>query len=204
MRWLHLILSALALPLIAGCSDEPRQDSFIYTDILTLISYDRDAGSLIGHDGMSLSAPAFHPDTTVIHAGDRFLGAYINEADNVITIKAIGTVSNLQLIAKPLTEVDPWDEDPVWLTSASLDSGRYLNLRLRLPYDAEPRQFFMLADDTDLYLIHRRPHPGDTFDRTYYASADLQPLIDAGIRQITLHIADKNTRHVTSLNFIIG
>lgn len=198
-----MTLTAVAAMLFTSCSDEPRQERFVYTDILTLISYDSDAGSVIGHDGLIMKAPAFHPDTTCIHAGDRFLGSYIVDSETSVTITGIGLVTNLALIPKQLAEVESWDVEPVWLTSAALDSGRYLNLRLKLPYDSEARQFYMLVDGSDLYLIHRRPHQGDTFDRTYFASADLQPLIDAGVREVTLHVADKNRGDITSLNFTL-
>ncbi len=193
-----LILIALWL---AGCSDEPRQDTFVYTDILTLVSYDSSTGSILSRDDATLSAPAFHPDTTRIHLGNRFLASYTLLNDNQIAVKGTATINNLSLILKPLAEVEQWDIEPVWLTSVTLDGGRYLNLRLKLPYDPEARHFYILADGADLYLIHRRDKPGDTFDRTYFASADLKPLTDAGISRVTLHVADKNSGTVTSLNF---
>lgn len=78
------------------------------------------------------------------------------------------------------SEYDAWDRDPVFLYSV-WRTGPWLNFRLGLPYDDDPRLFTLAlvpATAADPYptlcLVHVLPDDApDTFRRTIYASYDI-------------------------------
>lgn len=94
-----------------------------------------------------------------------------------------------------------WNRDKIYLLAA-WRSGNYLNVQCRLTYSTDPRIFRIVADRStlddplpDLYLVHSMKEAADNFERTYYGSFDISPVLDRpGCRGVRLHVADSNLK----------
>lgn len=199
---------------VSGCSDEEPTAEITLYDIVKLESYG-EAGCTftmtkpLSAELITLSTPQ-HIDTSLVHVGNRLLIAYVPSNGEAytstrVTLSGYSTILNYDLEDTCLfpERFPNWDADPVWLMSA-WQSGNYLNVRVRLPYSEEPRQFALVRnlletcspDCPNLYLVHNLDNADfNTFDRAYYASFDISSLCeDAYIKGFNLILNNSNLK----------
>ncbi|MDE6317988.1 MAG: hypothetical protein K2L73_06275 [Muribaculaceae bacterium] len=204
----YILLIASMLGVMCGCSDDSNpSDSAPLYDIVCLEA-DTPAGSVFtltkpGNRAIVTLTAAQRIDTDVVRIGDRLLLMYVADSgvayrSGSVTVKGYGTIVNGLL--RETDDVPPaWDRDPVYLLSA-WQSGHYLNIHARLPYDENPRDFTlaMPAVQTDpscpdIYLVHALEADVTTFSRAYYASFDISRIVDDhAITGFTLHVNNSN------------
>lgn len=208
------MIPKLALPMTialalatASCSDEPRVDTFVYTDIVSLDNTGPE-GSVFTAASGQLSAPGINIDTEVLPLNQCLALRYTISGDEpgatIITPIGYSAISNISTTAGSISDYPDYDTQPIAFRAAWTIGNRHLIIRAGLPYDPEPRLLTLLADTsaiadgdlsavTDLYLIHRRPETTPTFVRDYYIAADISAISadsDRLPRTIRLHFAN--------------
>ncbi|MBD5210895.1 MAG: hypothetical protein HDS77_06475 [Bacteroidales bacterium] len=206
----YISLIAIMLAVLTGCSDDNPPQSPVYYDIVCLEADSAD-GSVFSltkpgsAEEITLVAPQ-RVNTDIVPVGNRLLLMYYipvgGEAykSGPVTVRGYGTIVNGTLEESDGVP-EGWDRDPVYLLSA-WQSGRYLNIHARLPYDENPRRFTlaMPAGQTDsscpdIYLVHALAEDVTTFSRAYYVSFDISALVDdPAVTGFTLHLNNSNLR----------
>lgn len=209
-RFLSQLLLLCTLAFIPGaCSDEPgpERDATLY-DIVAYRGAD-DAGRPLFTMTLPRSADIITYTSTTktirpgaTNPGDRILIGYRMQGHSPYTDGDIDLVT--ARIINNATLLTEWPDDiercePVYLESAWL-SECYLNLNVKLPYDEQPRLMALVLDTDspdparpDLWLIHRREQQEPSFDRRYYISYDLTPMLgDTEVTGFTLHLDNSN------------
>ena len=194
-RHIRHTLAATAVALLAACSDEPAQDTFVYTDVVILAANDDTSGSTYLLDNTTLISPDVTLDAAQFPIGDCMLLRYtITGGDDPVIISPLAAahINNLTVTeaeAAPATG----DSEPVSLITAWFNRT-HLIMRCMLPYDPTPRTIGVTAvrrdsDGTvDIYLIHHRDEQTVTFSREYYVAADLTPLAADAPVPVILHL----------------
>lgn len=198
-------MTAAAVAMLAGCSDEPTQDTFVYTDVVILSANDDTTGSVYLLDDATLVAPGITLNAEQFPIGDCMLLRYTIDSDDdsdpvIITPGAAAHINNLTVTEADAAPILTDDSDYVSLITAWFNRT-HLIMRCMLPYDPTPRTIGLTAvrhdnDDTvDIYLIHRRDEQTVTFSREYYIAADLTPLAADAPTPVILHLpgADSTT-----------
>lgn len=205
-----LLLFIAAMILATSCSDEPRQDTFVYTDVVLYESRD-DAGSTFGLGDRHLHAPGLNIPEETVAVGNSLMLRYTvaDAATDRINVLGYAAINNIRMTDGDITAIPDWASQPVGLQSLWMNCGRVI-IRALLPYDSTPRRLEMLstvsADDAthaDLYLIHQRPAVAPTFDRLYYMSFDTAPLHARGVSTVTVHISDAVTATVRTFDLTL-
>lgn len=195
-----LLLFIVAMTLATSCSDEPRQDTFVYTDVVLYESCDAD-GSTFGLGDRHLIAPGVQLPEETVAVGNSLMLRYTvaDAATDRINVLGYAAINNIRMTDGDITAMPDWASQPVGLQSLWMNCSRVI-IRALLPYDSTPRRLEILstvsdgnATHADLYLIHQRPAVAPTFDRLYYMSFDTTPLRAKGISTITVHISDAVT-----------
>lgn len=212
LRLTDILTALTALLAVTACSDEPTQDTYVYTDVVILEAAD-DSGATFGLNDRTLYAAGlrFAPEQPAV--GDCLLIRYridCEETDpQTIAPVGLGGVNNLKTIAAPIADTPAWASQPVALTSAWLNRNRLI-IRCGLPYDTAPRTLQLIADDNggsasplQLYLNHNRQTPAPSFDREYYLAFNLADLQTDLPRDIVLNVSDTNTGGMLALQLTL-
>ncbi len=203
----RLVASGLLLGFLTGCQegDPGEQTPTLYNIVELEASSDTGSSMVLKHGD---SEPVYMTtatkfDATVIVAGDCFfLGYQVLQEGNPQQVKTItySQINNSQVQVDQIGKYLTWDKDEVYLM-AIWRAGDKIIVRCRLPYDDNPRRFFMLADEStlsspypDLYLVHELPigHTA-TYDRQYYAAFDASEIFSFDTCEgVTVHVANSN------------
>jgi len=205
-----LLLVIVTATSATSCSDEPRQDTFVYTDVVLFESREAD-GSTFALGDRRLYAPGVNiPEETVAVGNSLMLRYTVADATtDRIDVLGYAAINNIRMTDGDITAMPDWTSQPVGLQSLWMNCGRVI-IRALLPYDSTPRRLEILstvsADDAthaDLYLVHQRPAVAPTFDRLYYMSFDTTPLRAKGISTVTVHISDAVTATVRTFDLTL-
>lgn len=158
-----------------------------------------------------LSAQGEIIDTTHIHIGNALYLAYSTHGQGpfetgAITPRSYSSINNINLQKADFADITAWDVDPVKVESL-WRAGTQVFMRLRLPYDEEPRHFALIVDATtldnpipDAYLYHASAEQAPTFPRRYYAAVQLAPLWSTpDVTGLRIHIATPDGPRVFTL-----
>lgn len=214
-RLIYRLLRTLLLVIVTAtsatsCGDEPRQDTFVYTDVVLFESREAD-GSTFALGDRRLYAPGVNIPEEAVAVGNSLMLRYTvaDAATDRIDVLGYAAINNIRMTYGDITAMPDWASQPVGLQSLWMNCGRVI-IRALLPYDSTPRRLEMLsavsADDAthaDLYLVHQRPAVAPTFDRLYYMSFDTTPLRAKGISTVTVHISDAVTATVRTFGLTL-
>lgn len=197
-------MTAAAVAMLAGCSDEPTQDTFVYTDVVILSANDDTTGSVYLLDDATLVAPGVTLNAEQFPIGDCLLLRYVINGGGgvdpvIISPSAAAHINNLT-VTEADSAPETGDSEPIQLITAWFNRT-HLVMRCMLPYDPNPRTIGVTAvrhdsDNTvDIYLIHQRDEQTVTFSRQYYLAADLTPVAAEEPTSLILHMpgADNTT-----------
>ena len=221
----RLSLPALAPALIAasaaltGCVNADTIDGPVEMTVYNIVTFEgNEPGATFSYcppgtdTPLTLrSAEAIDPEQAT--AGKRVIIGYVpaRDASGTIALKALARVTMPELTGCQGVPRG-WDADGVWVTSV-WRSGQYVDMRLRLPYSAEPRMFALAVDSTTLgspvprlYLCHKLPEgvtADATFSRNYYVSACVSPVWDRPeVEGIEINIANTNLPSLRQFTFM--
>lgn len=216
MRMSAAIVSASLL--LAACVNADTVDGpvdMVSHDIVTFAGNDPGAHFLLyapGADEPSLLRADIAVDTAQVPPGSRVMLAYTApDADSgTIGVRGVAPINSEILRGAPGVP-EGWDADSVWLVSV-WRAGQYVDMRLRLPYTAEPRTFALVLDSATLgsgaprlYLAHRLPvdvEADATFSRSYYASFDISSVWSRpDVTEVTVSVANANIPSKNSFTF---
>lgn len=205
-RTLGLVIAVLSAGL-AGCQDgDPGEQTPTLYDIVELVASSDAGSSMVLQHGDAepvYMTTSTRFDNQLIVAGDCFfLGYQVLQEGNPQQVKTVtySQINNSAVVVDSLDEYPEWDDDEVYLM-AIWRAGDKIVVRCRLPYDDNPRKFFMLADEStlsspypDLYLVHELPlSHTDTYLRQYYAAFDAAEILALDTcRGVTVHVANSN------------
>lgn len=203
--WLTFAILMLLAGGMTSCNDiddNPEYRDATVTNIVTYVGYD--GGAVFEYTGIDDA-----PSVTLYTAssvgdnapvGQRYLMTYYpvggdETASGVVEPVSLYAVTTLEVSQKDITHYPDWDKSGVFLLSA-WRTGRYLNIRCKLPYSDSPRVLALVPsadDDGVLYLAHESPS-GATFDRVYYVSFDLTGYIaeHPDLEALEVHINNTN------------
>lgn len=195
-----LFVAVMAL-LTASCSDDEPVDGFLFTEMATLDTADRNIGSTFtvyppgSLKPVKLTARQLL-DEDYVKPGDRVMITYRQKDDNQyssgeVTLTSYRTVANI--VVENLSSVDgqlpeslPFNVKSAWLT------GPWLNVRALVPYSPGKVSVRALAavsgDVADVYLILERSDDVATFEREQYLSMSVADLISPSVTAVTLHV----------------
>lgn len=199
-------MAALALAVTACQDSDPGEQTPTVYDIVELEASGDSGSSMVLRHGDS--EPVYMTTSTlfdnqIIAPGDCFfIGYQVLQEGNPQQVKTItySQINNSKVQVESLDKYPGWDQDEVYLL-AIWRAGDKIVVRCRLPYDDNPRAFFLLADTTtlsapypDLYLVHQLPtNHTDTYLRQYYAAFDASQILALDTCQgVTVHIANSN------------
>lgn len=204
---------AVSTLMLQGCDQgENTNDSVVPTlyDVVELkeqtaestefLLYRPDAGEAVS---LTTDRPVFSA-ADEIEAGNCVFMAYtpvngIIGGVQAVKVEAWGRVNNGALLKGSPESLDGWDADPVWLMSLWRAGGKVI-VRSMLTYDAEPRVFALVMDETtlaeeypDAYLVHQRRSDRPNFKRQYYSAFDVSALWSyASCKGLRIHVNNSN------------
>ncbi len=202
-----------------GCSDD-RADGVRYATLYDVVEYtsQQDGVTVFSlylpddEDPVKLSASS-PLNLGKLEKGESLLLAYTpshGEAyvTDQIEVQGIGTVTNSKLLKGAPETLADWNKDPVWVSSL-WRAGRNVVMRVSLVYDAYPRVFKLVVDETtmdneypDAYLVNIRRSDGENFLRQYYVAFDLYALwTHPQYKGLKIHVNNSNNTSLTE--FII-
>ena len=214
MRNLSYIIF-LIIVLLTSCSDGDHEESTPCSyDIVCLKEQSDERGSVFslyrpdGSKEIIYTDPRAVVDLSKISVGDRLMLAYIPHGipyeSGTITTRGYSTIYNSELMVSPKgteNSLEDWRRDGVFLYSI-WRSGNYLNVRARLTYSEESREFLLVVDAADVEarnpvptvrLVHRMSKPVENFERQLYSSFDISALWgQPWIRGIKVELANTN------------
>lgn len=147
-------------------------------------------------------------DTTAVHEGNALYLSYMThgqgpDESGEITPVGYARINNLLLQQAEMADIAGWDADCIAVESL-WRAGSQVYMRLRLPYDDDPRTFALIVDKAtidspvpDAYLYHRRAESAPTFERRYYAAVQLRNLwTHPDVTALRVHIATADGERV--------
>lgn len=105
--------------------------------------------------------------------------------------------SDIKLIAPD--KLNGWDANPVWVVSV-WPAGDKVNMHVLLEYDAQPRLFALVVDESTLsdpfptaYLFHQRRTDTPGYQKKYYAAFNCEPLWQTqGVEGLIIKVNNSN------------
>ncbi len=204
---IKIITGILVACCLAGCQEgDPGEQTPTLYDIVELETSSDTGSSMVLQHGDT--EPVYMTTTTrfdsqLVANGDCFfLGYQVIQEGNPQQVKTItySQINNSAVQVDQIGKYITWDKDEVYLM-AIWRAGDKIIVRCKLPYDDNPRKFFLLANEStlsspypDLYLIHELPmYHTATYDRQYYAAFDAADIFSRDTCQgVTVHIANSN------------
>lgn len=196
---ISLIFSLPALILLSlSCSDDQKNESDPCNyDIVCLKEQTAEGGSIFSmylpDDNCEIVYRDSRAviDTSIVAVGNRLMLAY--ESQNApyesgpIRARGYTPIYNSPLMVSVTgieNSIPNWRRDGIYLYSI-WRSGDYINIRARLTFTDEAREFVLVIDEEDihtknpfpvLHLVHRMTEPLENFQRQIYASFDIGAL----------------------------
>lgn len=208
----HLLAIALSVCLMVSmcaCQDDdgPRNDEFMYSDIVTIAAASESAGTeftmqryddspLITYMAPGWTAPEKYVGQRVL------LYYYMAQGEpyrtGEIKVRSVRAINNGNVSTGNVSDPQ-WNADPVWL-NAVWRTGSYMNFRLRLSYSAESRFFALVVDEAtvdseqpQLYLVHNLDGQPQSYLMETYASFNISAVWErSSCRSVCVHVNDTN------------
>lgn len=210
MKWFKLsALPVAGIIALTSCGDDkPESGTAVLQDIAEFSTQTPTAA----HFGIYrenapdvlLTATGVSIDESRVKPGESLLITYIPESGQAnrsgeISLLSYYAINNSAMTAGDIADYPDWDRDEVYLISI-WRAGDKIDMRCRLTYDANPRRFMLMLDQStasnetpDLYLVHELASPVESFDRNYYAAFDISELwAQPTCRGVTVHVANSN------------
>ncbi len=198
MRNLTLLLSLAVVILLSSCSGDDAGEAVVCNyDIVCLKDQSAATGSVFSMYLPDSDREIIYTDsravidTAAVAIGDRLMIAYV--ADGVpyesgdVKVRGYNTVYNSMLMVSAggiENTMADWRRDGIYLYSI-WRSGDFINVRARLTYSSEPREFVLVVDADEIdakvevpvaRLVHRMALPVENFERQIYSSFDIGAL----------------------------
>ena len=198
MRNLIALFSLAVIMLMSSCTGDDSGETVVCNyDIVCLIGQSPASGSVFSMYLPDSDREIIYTDsravidTSAVAIGDRLMIAYVAdgqpyESGNV-TVRGYTPVHNSVLMVSPggiENTMADWRRDGIFLYSI-WRSGNFINVRARLTYSSDPREFVLVidADEVDAKvpvptarLVHRMAQPIENFERQIYSSFDIGAL----------------------------
>lgn len=198
MRNLIAFFSLAAVILLSSCGNDGAGEAVVCSyDIVCLKDQTAAAGSVFSMYLPDSDREIVYTDsravidTSAVAIGDRLMIAYVTEGEPYesgnVTVRGYTPVHNSMLMVSPggiENTLADWRRDGIYLYSI-WRSGNFINVRARLTYSSESREFVLVvdADEVDAKvpvptarLVHRMAQPVENFERQIYSSFDIGAL----------------------------
>lgn len=191
-------MTALAMTVVSACAEGDKGPSVACSyDIVCFDSQTDEGGSVftmcLPDDDREIvyTDPRKVIDTSIVPEGNRLMLAYVPENEPYqsgrVTVRGYSSIHNASLMVSRDgvdNDMADWRRDGIYLYSI-WRSGDYINVRARLTYSSESREFALVVDEAELdakvpvptaRLVHRMSKPAPNFERQTYSSFDIGAL----------------------------